>query len=226
MSQSPPSPITTPKKPRRTTFAILLRIAVTVLALTILAGVILVRIQPPYRRYISPTFPDGARYTFLYPARLSVVHEDARYGGDWRPGSKGPHSVLINTDRILRFGHSVGQLSVSDCLAEWADSLLHPRGYTAGDLYTQVHTAAPGKDGHIRDVRSEKRTISGSQWFQAVRIVDSHTSWGVKIFHRGEGPSIPNSTLGFNRDANVIARSLRVIAPGEAVPTGENPDSK
>lgn len=191
-----------------------LLIATGILILTLLAGMVLVRASSPYRRYVSPPLPGGARYTFLYPRHLRAIHEE--YGSK----DDDPHNTTIDNYRL-----PTDKLTVTDRLSDALAALLlrAPGGRPIVDetIFCVVGHASPEADGRIRDSRVVRHESVANSAIQTLQVVDARTGWTIIVSYVD-----PTRSPGFDRDSALLSRSFRILAPGEEPPVGESADGR
>lgn len=198
-------------KPGKFAKTIPLLIASGMLILALLVGVVAVRLSSPYRRYVSPPLPGGARYTFLYPAHLRGIHPaNASYLGP----AGAVQAVRFNTVR-----NPSDTPSIMERLPDWLESTFNRSTGQYGpneEIFVFVSRSKPDNDS-----RTEERERVGDTETQFLEIMDTNIGWGIKILYQRQ-----TGSPAFDRTATVIAKSVRVLRPGEEPPVGEKPDEK
>lgn len=186
------------KSPRFRSLPLVVLAVVAVLGAAFWAGA--QAVNPSYKRFVSQPLPDGSRFTFLYPARLSHAQQEPA-----RPELGLTQIVSIKAgqtrsrwDKVRRLLAQVGLLQEREQEYVYA---------SAGPLQAKWRVA--------RDKRWQQDWQGFGVVNRHVYLRDARTDMQITLTHSRQrnkkGRVAPNDP--------VITNSLAVLAPGAPVPT-------
>ncbi len=165
-----------------------------VAAVMVVGFAVVPRPAPPmsYRRYTSPPFPDGVRYTFLYPVTWNNV-----YSGSTPAHFKGNLLQLVIISK--KEGHWPGASLWHRWIKPEEDAI---------SVVVEKPTTKP-----LRSSRAERQSTNRVEIRHTV-LVDDPRAHEHFIFRHIDS----FGTASFTQHDRVVTNSFRVLLPGEPVP--------
>ncbi len=154
---------------------------------------------PSYRRFTSPAFPDGVRYTFLYPSALDDVLS---------------YSLSANSKYSLLQTVTVSQKESRLPGAALWQSWFKPE---AEFVFVTVKKPVIKPLKSSRSEELSERHGNGAHMVEiehAVLIDDPRAHEHFRFWHASD-----YGTASFKQHDQVVTSSFRVLMPGEPVPT-------
>jgi hypothetical protein len=156
--------------------------------------------RPKYLRYVSQSLKDGTRYTFLYPARLSMIREDkARVSITSQP------QVLTLRDRSLLW------------LGWPRDQIVHEGHANELNAFCYQHV-------YVTEARNSRRRSSGkaydhdqARYYDCYthKIADAWTNSACSLAHQ----RFRENDETFQREDKVLSDSFKILPPGAPIPS-------
>lgn len=146
-----------------------------------------------YRRYTSPAFPDGVRYTFLYPSTLDdafIYSFPANYHGKYL--------------QDVNFSKKESRLPGAALWHTW----FKPEAEFVG-VHVEKLTSKP-----LTSSRSEKRRANRAEIEHTVTVDDPRAHEHFQFSHAEDF----GRTRAFNQHDQVVTNSFRILLPGDPVP--------
>ena len=146
-----------------------------------------------YRRYLSPPFPDGSRYTFLYPSHLKTVSEG------WYQGAI----------QSVRIDSGAEQFTILDRIkAILGIPWLPKRGSITVVVGAAAETGAVDRQANVQAQRKDDLRVVGDDCQHNIYLVDGPSRMRLLLYHEERfHPDL------FNETDAVVSRSFRVVPP-------------
>ena len=174
--------------------------ALAALVLLLVAGVVWRNGREVYLRYMSPPLPDGTRYTFLYPARMSVSMFQPRPNlwaitlDSYAATQPSPFKRLLVTFHLRAPDEQLSELiNVGDKL--------------------NVEVSPPQTQGFNK---ANTRRHTANNYLGKVGILDARTKRYFRLSHLAGGTEHRER---FQREDKIICQSFRLLPPGASVPS-------
>lgn len=169
----------------------------------LLAALTMVWLRRPaeFKRYVSPPLPDGTRYTFVYPRRMTQIVPSRIH--------KQPPPIITSV---------LGGVYIDDVFTaapsgfqKWLNGLLkRSNSFEVSYVSVAVHSAF---DASVPP-RREDKTVSSSFLSRLVQLEDRRTR--QRFWLACSVPSVQHEQA--EQETKTIADSFRVLRPGKAVP--------